>query len=494
MNNETASTQVYVLNLFIFFQINRNPSIIQLISSLRTNRNAVQESSDNGQVSENVTKIPQYDEIAENVNTDNELNSNEIFEVFEEVEEEMSYDEQNFDSEDMRKLHPNTDCTVIDAICMTYTFAMRHNLTWNAVEDLLNLLNRIIGREELAASKHMFKKKVRNISNFNTTKHFVCQKCDLYLGTANNIKTSSAFCPNCKSKIQTDTKYKKNHFITIPLRSHLQDMLERNKKHLNIDFHAPVRDIYDVHDSYYFQRMREKMGEEPFITLTFSTDGAAIFKSTKEKSVWPIQFIVNEIDLMHRFKRENVFCSAIAFGKTPNMQVFFKPFIDEINEINADGGLSITLKNGHTQKLKIFPMIFTGDTPARADVLKKTFFNGYNGCSYCLHRGTLVNKQIRYCKRDNGPLRSDQDVRNDMIEAQKTSLKVNGYKGVSPLMALDYFDVVWQVGIDKMHNIDLGVISLLFNIFLDPKNRKQRYNVHAAFTMLAFPQYTYFQF
>lgn len=36
-----------------------------------------------------------------------------------------------------------------------------------------------------------------------------------------------------------------------------------------------------------------------------------VFKSTKEKSLWPLQFIVNEIDLKYRFKRENIFCAVI---------------------------------------------------------------------------------------------------------------------------------------------------------------------------------------
>lgn len=199
------------------------------------------------------------------------------------------------------------------------------------------------------------------------------------------------------------------------------------------------------------------------------------FKSCKDKSVWPIQFVINEIESEYRYKRENTFCAAISFGRTPKMQMFFKPFIQEIERINRSGGLTLKLQNGEKQFIKIFPMIFTADTPARADVLMKSYFNGYNGCSYCLHSGTLVNKQIRYCNRNNGNLQTNEQVRKDMIEAQTTNSKVNGYKGVSPLMAMKHFDMVWQVAIDKMHNIDLGVVPLLFNLFLDSKNRKEWY-------------------
>lgn len=259
------------------------------------------------------------------------------------------------------------------------------------------------------------------------------------------------------------------------MKNQLRDVLERNSDYLKFDFNKPATDICDVHDSIHFQNLREQTGNIPLITITVSTDGAALFKSTKEKSVWPIQLILNEIDLEHRFKRENVLCSAISYGKTPNMQVFFKPFIEEINKINAEGGISFTLKNGQKQTVKIIPMIFTGDTPARADVLLKSFFNGYKGCSYCLHKGTLVNKQIRYCKRDNGRLRTNEQVRADMLQAQIRNEKVNGYKGLSPLIAFDHFDVVWQVGIDKMHNVDLGVTALLFKLFLKSERPHKRY-------------------
>lgn len=209
------------------------------------------------------------------------------------------------------------------------------------------------------------------------------------------------------------------------------------------------------------------------ITLTLSTDGAAIFKATKEKSLWPLQFIVNEIVLEHRFRRENIFCSAISFGATPNMQTFMKPFLEEIMQINAEGGLSFKMKSGEIKKCKIFPMIFTGDTLAKQYVLNKGSFNGYMGCPYCLHAGTLVNKQVRYCNRDNAPLRTNDQTRSDMLEAQASGKKINGYFGVSPLMAIHNFDVVKQVAIDKMHNIDMGVTKKLFNLFLNEKNRKQ---------------------
>lgn len=181
------------------------------------------------------------------------------------------------------------------------------------------------------------------------------------------------------------------------------------------------------------------MENVPIITLSFSTDGAVVFKSTKEKSLWPLQFIINEIDLEYRFKREK-----------------------------------FRMHSGEIKTIKIFPMIFTGDVLAKQYVLNKRSFNGYMGCSYCLHNGTLVNSQIQYCNRDNAPSRTNEQTRETvMLQAQMSAENINGYRGVSVLMTIENFDVVNQVAIDKMHNIDMGVTKRLFNLFLDEKNRKK---------------------
>lgn len=92
------------------------------------------------------------------------------------------------------------------------------------------------------------------------------------------------------------------------------------------------------------------MNNTPFITITVSTDGASFFKSTKEKAFWPIQFFVNEIDIKHRFKRNNMLCSAFSFGKAPDMQILFKFFVNEINQINSEGGIRIRMKNGQMSR------------------------------------------------------------------------------------------------------------------------------------------------
>lgn len=59
-----------------------------------------------------------------------------------------------------------------------------------------------------------------------------------------------------------------------------------------------------------------------------------------------------------------------------------------------------------------------------------------------------------------------------MVEAHLSGKRVNGYHGVSALIALEYnMDMVSQIGIDVMHCVDIGVVKRLFSILLNDKNR-----------------------
>ena len=107
----------------------------------------------------------------------------------------------------------------------------------------------------------------------DVVKHFVCHNCDLYLGTIETINTMNIkSCSVCHTEIHTDTKYKKNHFVTISIENHLRDVLTRNSEHLTLNYETSTIEIRDVHDSLYFQQLRNEIGNVPAITLTFSTD------------------------------------------------------------------------------------------------------------------------------------------------------------------------------------------------------------------------------
>lgn len=376
-----------------------------------------------------------------------------------------------------QKIHENLECSVKDAMNMIYAYSVRYSLTWRALEDLVRLINTIVKTDNLIPSKYLFKKMYEKKDSTKPVVHFWCDECNKYLGTKSELQNSN-ICKNCGSVICKDTKYKKNHFVYIPIENHLKNVLERNSQNMINNNENPNSGVIsDVHHSTNFQKLKREMGNDPYITLLVYSDGAAIFKSTKDKSFWPINITINEIDLEHRFDRSNILCSSISFGKSPNMQVFFKPLIDEIKSINRNGGVTFRNKYQELKTVKVIPMIFTADALAKASVLNIVQHNGYNGCPYCLHPGTRIDgsNQIRYCIEDNARCRTNAESRSNMIEAHMTGSKINGYNGLSPLMAISKdFDVVWQVVIDKMHCVDMGIIKKMFGLFLNSKNSNER--------------------
>lgn len=67
----------------------------------------------------------------------------------------------HIDPDDFQKIHENLKCTVTDAMLIIYIYVIRHNLNWNAKEDLVHLVNTILKNDVLSPTKYAFKKKPR---------------------------------------------------------------------------------------------------------------------------------------------------------------------------------------------------------------------------------------------------------------------------------------------------------------------------------------------
>lgn len=387
------------------------------------------------------------------------------------------FESNEFNIDEFEPLKSGLNCTKADAMLIIYAFSMRHNLNWRRIEDLVHLVNTLLGVVALPASKYFFKKKFGEKDVIKRTTHFICHFCATYLGTEEKLKSENVqICPNCENEICMDTKYKKNNFITIPVETQIKNALEHNADNINLNGASSTDCIRDIQDSLNYRRLKKSSGNVKFITLTVSTDGAAVYRSTKDKSFWPIQFFINEISLKHRFKRKNMICAAFSFGKTPNMATFFKFFIEELNKINTEGGLTFHLKNGEQCIVKLFLFLVTADAPAKSDILNKVHHSGRGGCPYCEHNGTVLpgKTHVLYCNRDSARRRDNETTRANMIEAHYSGKRINGYHGLSPLLAVNYeFDIVHQIPIDQMHCIDIGVIKRQFNLLLDTKYRNE---------------------
>lgn len=125
-----------------------------------------------------------------------------------------------------------------------------------------------------------------------------------------------------------------------------------------------------------YRSLKSKYSETSWLTLTINTDGVNVFKSKRKASLWPLQMIINELPTNIRFKSKNTILCGIWFGADPNMKVFFRPFINEIQSLNENN----LMYNGKT--IIIRPNIATMDSLARCKVLAFNQFNGKFGCTY----------------------------------------------------------------------------------------------------------------
>lgn len=434
-------------------------------------------SSEDSDVSDNDSSSPVITEASE---TDSFSSDNyDIIEDFNDYNSDV-FEQLHQDGNNRDEFNPNAgkynelfnehiNCTILEVMTMIFSFFMRYNLPWNALIDLARMFNKIIGHAAIPASKHIFKRLFVHTA-CKSTKHYWCESCNLYMG----VLQGTTVCDVCGSEVKT--KYKKNYFISLEVEQQLKNCIEDNLRHNNMVFDHNIHSeiISDVMHGTVYNRIRESQNNQMFLTLTANTDGANVFKSTKNGSLWPIQFHINEINLQHRFKRKNLVCAAFTFGK-PDMSTFLKPFIDELNSINDRGGIEIMTDQG-LRKVTIFLLHFTMDSVAKAAVQNQKQFNGRHGCPYCLHEGDIVmGNQIRYCIHEGAqpPERNNNQSRTAMQRAYDTNSTVLGYFGPSPLIALEYFDVVWQMVLDYMHNLDLGVTKKIFDLWLNTKNHSK---------------------
>jgi hypothetical protein len=419
-----------------------------------------------------------------------------------EFEESNDYDENSqdsdFDSEmrdlfnDQRKVNANSNTTISEALLMVLAYFLRHNLTWQALEHLLLLINSILGSSVLPKSKYLFKKVFP--PKLKPSINFFCKKCNLILDhdQLKNLKNETCPTAGCGEHINLSTSKGSNFFLTFPIKSQVKELIEKNCNFAFNGLNSESNTITDVCDSILHKNLPTSTLRT--VTLTVNTDGCSVFESKKKGSLWPLQLIVNELDPKIRFLPENIIVTGIWFGGDPPMEIFLKPFIMELRKSNQTE-ISI---GSEKFKIMIQPLIFTVDTIAKDCIQKKIQFNGYNGCSYCDHPGINLCRdptrdmvelgkksnqalksinQIRYPTIENTNKRTHEGTIADMRQARITNETVRGFKNLSPLVGIKNFDVINGMAVDYMHNCLLGVMTLLLELWFNSNFHQQPFYI-----------------
>lgn len=369
-----------------------------------------------------------------------------------------------------------------EVLVMILHFVIRFSLSDVCIKALVEMINVIIGDEVIPPSNYIF----NNI--FKTSKKgkffLYCSNCQFYLGPKEECNLE--YCPSCHEAVDPATLNQGHYFIGLSVIDQIREKLEGPNGESMINYverrTSNEEIISDVFDGYLFKQLNQKVSASgPFITLTVNTDGAKVFNNSS-RSLWPIQFFINEISPKERFAPYNILLAGLWFGQSGlSIITYFSYLIDEAQKMAREGIRWFRAALNKEEVTKVYFLNCVVDTVAKAKVLNMKQFNGHCACGLCLHEGDCVaGNQVRYGCRDEYPPRTNASVQAAMKEAQRTGQVVDGMKGMSALCFLPNFSLTYGVIIDYMHSHLLGVTKYLcIEIWLNSKYHEEEFYLDA---------------
>lgn len=185
-----------------------------------------------------------------------------------------------------------------------------------------------------------------------------------------------------------------NHFYTFDIIHQLSATLSTTrdihfpkKKRNSLSAMTPMRDVVDGN------RYSELVDQEScdILTLTMSTDGIQPFNSS-DKSIWPVSFVVNEIDRRKRFSFECILVGGIWPGpakpKRFEMAALLETIVKQLKHLEKGYHFEYPTASGYvTRLLKVFLICACMDKPAQAIVQNLPEPTAKFGCGRCEIRG-----------------------------------------------------------------------------------------------------------
>ncbi|KAK3910042.1 Neural cell adhesion molecule 1 [Frankliniella fusca] len=336
----------------------------------------------------------------------------------------------------------------------------RHNLTYSAAEDMMELTGVLTESEVFLPPRYLIKRAIEEYSCC-ITGHHICPACGKY----NGVKTTKTFnCVTCRETVSTE--------LEALLRNPSVDILNPHEREKIVQ--SNYEDIYD--GNYYRKNVVENT-----LTINFFVDGLQI-ATTSKKSAWPVLACLNELPLPIR--RKHIFLISLWLGlKKPNCNEYLEPFVTECVRLEATG-LSF-VKNGTTFIFKFKVIVGISDTIARPLLRNSTQFNGWYGCGLCLHPGFRMKHNKGHIRSYSTfvkeyPKRSHDQLMQMAREAEQVGKPVKGIKGVSVLSKLQDFNMVQGLDLDFFHAL-VNVCKRFANLWFLEKFKNKPFGLSSKF-------------
>ncbi|XP_026104657.1 uncharacterized protein LOC113076212 [Carassius auratus] len=346
---------------------------------------------------------------------------------------------------------------------------LKQDLTDEALEDMFQVINAITGKHSVSTTKHHFYKNMLDYKDYIIIKHF-CSDCMVLMQT----KDEKVGCRICGKQVDAKEHMKSgNFFIVLPLEAQLRNIIEQHKfSQLTVNNKDDVNShLVDVCDGVLYKKTLKTfttLNDCPNFSITFSCDGVPLFKSSSQ-SIWPLLCTLNE--LPPDLRSDHIMLTALWFGaKKPPMNIYLDPFVNECIGLHGRGFDWVTSDGVHGTS-KVYALILVSDSVARPLLQNFKQFNGEFGCSFCLQKGTLVERgrgKVRvYPFEENIELRCQSQTLELVMRAVETGTPSAGVEGPSVLSLLPGFDIIEGCVPDFMHSV---LLSLRYGVTLKTTN------------------------
>ncbi|XP_064462710.1 uncharacterized protein LOC135373439 [Ornithodoros turicata] len=370
---------------------------------------------------------------------------------------------------------PHSTTTKAGAVAMLMSIVVSNGLTWKALGDLIGFVNMLFEPEPnvLPRSKYLFRKLWSRKTKEHAKFYELCATCDSILGENNQPGKNCEVCGE-ERKANGDSP----SLVMFSMQKQLRYVVEKNKDELHTNITRNMTSgsnpaiKSDMTSSAGYLALKDSVGLcHGDLTLTINTDGSPLFESSNT-SVWPIQFVLNELPPRTRFK--NCTLAGLWIAKRhPDMSVFLAKFVEEVNQM----GPLLWEQDGHHYTSRMVVVCCAVGAPARAAVLNMKQHNGYSSCTWCLITCEYVDNCVRYISSHPVEDRTSALVVRDSQLAPELDTDINGVKGPTPLMNLQGFDLVRGCSVEYMHSVLLGVTRQLNDYYFGSSHSSECYYI-----------------
>ena len=180
-------------------------------------------------------------------------------------------------------LYPGAPVTMYAALLLILAFVLNHNLTNEALADLLSLLNCLLLQPNLVPpSVYKFYKHLR-ITKAEVIRHYYCSTCEAPLDQSSGMNCSNPFCQRTFPRKQNIP-----YFLELPLEQQIQTLFKRPYFYSQIQHRfnrtkISERHIEDIYDGQLYKEHSKPGGilsSPANLSSLWNTDGIPVFKSS----------------------------------------------------------------------------------------------------------------------------------------------------------------------------------------------------------------------